>query len=124
MPRETAQELIEKFKAKYDPEVIAWRWKLTKPLAVRKMEARTSMLAKLEEITRTVQNLHDFTFPQSARLWMMVKDSWDTVLKNKDTGLNLWHKAGLPENAFPDFFDFLKTVRPIKQTITSYCYIR
>jgi hypothetical protein len=87
------------------------------------MEASTSMLAKLEEITRTVQNLHDLTFPQSARLWMMVKESWDSVLKNRDSGLNLWRRAGLPESAFLDFFDFLKTVRPIKQTITSYCYI-
>jgi hypothetical protein len=124
MPRETAQELIEKFKAKFDPEVIAWRWKLTKPLAVRKMETRTYVLAKLEEITRTVQNLHDLSFPQSARLWMMVKESWNTVLKNRDAGLNLWERTGLPVNAFDDFFDFLKTVRSVKLTITSYCYIR
>ena len=124
MPEVTAQELIAKYRAKFDPEVIAWRWKLVKPLAVKKMEAKTWLLAELERIMRTIEKTYQLKFPLSAREWWLVKENWDSFLQNYDAGLQLWLDAGLPREAFDNFWSMLKRLRVRKQTITSYLYIR
>jgi hypothetical protein len=123
MPEVTAQEIIAKYKAKFNPEAIAWRWKLVKPLAVKKMEARTWLLAELEKIVRTIVEDYNLKFPLSAREWWLIKENWDSLLRDYDAGLKLWKNAGLPEDAYDDFFHLLKRLRARKQTITSYLWI-
>jgi hypothetical protein len=123
MPEVTASEAIEKFKAKFDPEAIAWRWKLIKPLAVKKMEAGTWLLTELEKIMRTIAEAYELKFPLSAREWWLIKENWDSFLQDYETGLELWKNAGLPEDAFDDFWSMLKRLRVRKQTITSYLWI-
>ena len=123
MPEVTASETIEKFKRKFDPEVIAWRWKLVKPLAVKKMETSTWLLSELEKIMRTIAEAYELKFPLSAREWRLLKENWDSFLRNYDAGLELWLEAGLPREAYNDFYQMLKRLRVTKQTITSYLWI-
>jgi len=123
MPEVTAEQAIEKFKRKFDPEVIAWRWKLVKPLAVKKLEAQTWLLTELEKIMRTIAEAYELKFPLSAREWWLLKENWDSFLKDYDTGLELWLKAGLSREAFDDFWQMSKRLRVRKQTITSYLWI-
>ena len=123
MPEVTAEQAIEKFKRKFDPEVIAWRWKLVKPLAVKKLEAQTWLLTELEKIMRTIAEAYELKFPLSAREWWLLKENWDSFLKGYDTGLELWLKAGLNREAFDDFWQMSKRFRARKQTITSYLWI-
>jgi hypothetical protein len=124
MPEVAAQEIIAKYKAKFDPEAIAWRWKLIKPLAVKKMEAKTWLLSELERIMRTIAENYNLKFPLSAREWWLIKENWDSFLQDYDVGLELWLSAGLPREAFDDFWQMLRRLRARKQSITSYVYIR
>jgi hypothetical protein len=88
------------------------------------MEAKTWLLQELERIMRDIEENYNLKFPLSAREWWIVKENWNSFLQDYDAGLELWLSAGLPREAFDDFWQMLKRLRARKQTITSYVYIR